>query len=242
MYDSSDYFAAPEVPPNWESAIIPVDKPRGITSFDVIRRLRKITNQRKIGHAGTLDPMATGLLICLFGRSTKKMGTFLEMRKRYTGTIRMGETTPSYDADTPVVESKDIKDLDTEQVQGAAELFVGELRQETPMYSAVRHQGERLYKKARRGEKVKSPIRDVSVYSFEVGELSGPDIPFDITCSKGTYIRAIAHDIGQALNVGAHLIELRRINVGDIHVDQAWDLDELGSHCTSSTTHLNTTL
>lgn len=227
MYHDPDYYSVPELPDDWDSAVLPIDKPTGITSFDVIRKLRRITGQRKIGHAGTLDPMATGLLICLLGRSTKKMREFLEMPKRYTGKFRLGQTTASYDADTPVEHTISASHLSVNQIRSASEAFVGEIRQHTPMYSAVKHEGERLYKKARRGEKVIRPTRDVSVYAFEVLDLIDRDVEFDISCSKGTYIRSIAHELGQKIGVGAHLIELRRTEIGPIKVDNAWQLDTL---------------
>ncbi len=229
MSARGDFYPFPDLPVNWESVILPVDKAKGLTSFDVIRKLRKITGQRKIGHAGTLDPMATGLLICLFGSSTKRMREFLEMEKAYKGLIRLGETTASYDAETSVECSKDLHGLTTEQIRAAAARFVGELRQKTPIYSAVRHQGERLYKKARRGERVITPTRDISVYSLEMGELQGKDISFEMTCSKGTYVRSIAHDLGQTLEVGAHLISLRRTAIGDICIESGWTLANLES-------------
>jgi len=229
MPSRGELFLYPDLPASWESVILPVDKAKGISSFDVIRRLRKITGQRKIGHAGTLDPMATGLLICLFGASTKRMADFLEMQKSYKGLIRFGETTASYDAETAVECSKDLDGLTTEKIREAATEFVGELRQTTPIYSAVRHQGERLYKKARRGERVTTPTRDVSIYSMDIGDLKGSDISFEITCSKGTYVRSIAHDLGQTLGVGAHLVALRRTAIGDINVDSGWSLENLKS-------------
>lgn len=229
MSARGDFYPFPDLPVNWESVILPVDKAKGLSSFDVIRKLRKITGQRKIGHAGTLDPMATGLLICLFGSSTKRMREFLEMEKAYKGLIRLGETTASYDAETSVECSKDLNGLTTEQIRVAAAPFVGELRQKTPIYSAVRYQGERLYKKARRGEHVITPTRDISVYSLEMGELQGKDVSFEMTCSKGTYVRSIAHDLGQTLGVGAHLISLRRTAIGDIHIENGWTLENLES-------------
>ena len=227
MSSSGELFYYPELPTSWDSVVLPVDKTKGLSSFDVIRELRKITGQQKIGHAGTLDPMATGLLICLFGASTKRMREFMEMEKSYDGLIRMGQTTASYDAETPVDSSTNIDGLTTEKIRAASTKFVGSLRQTTPIYSAVRHHGERLYKKARRGEQVTTPPRDVSVYSLDLGDLEGADVPFRMTCSRGTYVRSIAHELGQELGVGAHLIALRRTGIGNIGVDRAWSLENL---------------
>jgi len=215
------------VPDVWDPLILPIDKSIGLTSFDIIRRLRRISPTRKIGHAGTLDPMATGLLICLAGRATKLMTTFMEQRKTYTGTIRLGETTPSYDAETEVDERTDASAITDGDVEGLIPTFSGDITQTTPSYSAVKVRGERLYKKARRGERVKLPTRDVSVYRFEVTARNGTDINFEIECSKGTYIRSIAHEFGAALGVGGHLVALRRTQIGSISVADAWKVEEL---------------
>ncbi len=220
-------FLSGSLPGSWDDVILPMDKPGGISSFDVIRRLRRLIGVRKMGHAGTLDPMATGLLICLIGRATKRMSAFLEMPKVYEGRIRLGQSTPSFDAETSVLIQKDISDISDDMIQTAARTFEGTIRQKTPIYSAVRVGGERLYKKARRGEIVDTPLRDVTVDSFQVGELQGTDVSFRLVCSKGTYVRSIAHDLGQNLGVGAHLIALRRTMIGELHVDAAWDLNAL---------------
>ncbi len=211
----------------WDPLVILIDKPKGLTSFDVIRRLRRISPIRKIGHAGTLDPMATGLLICLSGRATKLMEHFMGQKKSYTGTIRLGETTPSYDAETEVSERKDASHLTDADVEDKRKLFIGDITQQTPVYSAVKVGGERLYKKARRGERVILPSRHVSIYAFEITARHGADVSFLVECSSGTYIRSIAHEFGEALGVGGHLIELRRTVSGGFNVDQAWPLQSL---------------
>jgi tRNA pseudouridine55 synthase len=223
----ADFSPAPILPPTLEAAVLAIDKPKGISSFDVIRRLRRILGVRKIGHAGTLDPMATGLLIMLVGRATKQMERFMGMPKRYAGTIRLGETTPSYDAETDVESQVDVNHLTTDRIRIAAETFVGEIEQVPPMYSAVKMGGERLYKKARRGETVTRQPRSITIDRFEVGALNGRDIDFEVDCSKGTYIRSLAHDLGQELGVGAHLVALRRTAIGPIDVSQSWTLRAL---------------
>lgn len=207
--------------------MLPIDKPQGWSSFDVIRRLRRILRTRKIGHAGTLDPMATGLLICLVGRATKLMTHYMELPKEYVGTLRLGEVTASYDAETEVIESVPVPDFSIETLIANTESFVGEITQLPPMYSAVKVDGERLYKKARRGETVERRPRHVVVETFEIGERRGNDIDFLVRCSKGTYIRSLAHDFGALLGVGAHLTSLRRTRIGDYSVDQAWTMTDL---------------
>ena len=220
-------FPYPALPASWERAVLPVDKPQGWSSFDVIRRLRRLLPVRKIGHAGTLDPMATGLLLCLVGRATKLMEAFMGQEKTYTGTLRLGEVTPSYDAETEVTARHAWAHLTEEDLEAARQRFVGQIEQRPPMYSAVKVGGERLYKKARRGETVERPARTVTIFAFVLTGRAGADVTFRVRCSKGTYIRSLAHDFGQALGVGAHLTALRRTANGSFSVDDAWTLDAL---------------
>lgn len=214
-------------PDEWENVVLPIDKPSGITSFDVVRQLRKKLGVRKIGHGGTLDPMATGLLIALVGRATKRMNEVLSYEKTYEGCIRFGQTTASYDAETPVLTEVDIADLRIEDIRAKAKVFTGTILQDTPVYSAVRMNGERLYRKARRGEKVVTPKRYVTIYDFNLGPLEGSDVQFKLTCASGTYVRSIAHELGRLAGVGAHLIELRRTTIGTISVESAWHLEAI---------------
>lgn len=215
------------LPEAWSRVVLPIDKPGGLSSFDVIRRLRRILPERKIGHAGTLDPMATGLLICLVGRATKLMEQFMGLPKRYEGTLRLGEVTASYDAETEVVARAPWEDVTDEALARAAETLTGEILQRPPMYSAVKVGGERLYRKARRGEEVERPPRQVHVAAFELTERSGADVRFRVDCSKGTYIRTLAHDLGQLVGAGAHLVALRRTAIGPYPVEDAWSLEAL---------------
>jgi tRNA pseudouridine55 synthase len=209
-------------------AVLLMDKPGGLSSFDVIRRLRPLLDTKKIGHAGTLDPMATGLLICLVGRqATRLQDQFMGLPKTYTGTLRLGEATPSYDAESDVIERVDASHVTDEQLDTVRQPLVGEIEQRPPMYSAVKVGGERLYKKARRGESVERQPRPVSVYRFDLTARRGADVDFLIECSKGTYVRTLAHDLGQALGVGAHLTALRRTAIGPFGVDEAWTLEAL---------------
>ncbi len=213
--------------PDADGFVLPIDKPQGITSFDVIRRLRRVLGVRKIGHAGTLDPMATGLLVCLVGTATKQADHFQALTKGYEGTIRLGGRTASQDAETPVEDVVATDHLTAEAVREAAATFVGDIEQIPPMYSAVKVGGERLYKKARKGETVERQPRPVSIYFFDVDATALPDVPFAVACSKGTYIRTLAADLGETLGVGGYLTRLRRVGIGTLSVDDAWTLDAL---------------
>lgn len=220
-------YGAPTLPETFERAVLLIDKPAGWSSFDVIRKLRGLLGVRKIGHAGTLDPMATGLLICLVGRATKLMEHFMGLGKEYEGTLRLGAVTPSYDAETEVTERADWRTVTDAALDAARAEFEGTITQRAPMYSAVKVGGERLYKKARRGEEVERPPRIVHVEAFEITGRAGADVSFRVHCSKGTYIRSLAHDLGQALGVGAHLTRLRRTAIGPYRVEAAWTIPAL---------------
>ena len=213
----------------FDHAILLVDKPEGLTSFDVVAAVRRATGIRKVGHAGTLDPMATGLLVILVARgATKQMEAFMELPKVYTATVRLGETTASYDRETPVETTRDASGVATDAIEAAiAERFTGAITQRPPMYSAVKVGGERLYKKARRGETAPRPPRHVTVYRFEVTGRDGADVHVRIACSKGTYIRSLGHDLGEALGVGGHLVALRRTAIGPYRAADAWPLGAL---------------
>ncbi len=220
-------FGYPDLPRSFDGAVLLVDKPGQGSSFDVIRKLRRLLPVRKIGHAGTLDPMATGLLICLVGRATKRMEAFMGLPKTYEGTLRLGETTPSYDAETDVAERRAWRHLTDADLEAARRRFVGEVTQQPPMYSAVKVGGERLYRKARRGEVTERPLRRVRIDEFALTGREGADVTFRVRCSKGTYIRSLAHDFGQVLGVGAHLTALRRTAIGPYAVQDAWTLEGL---------------
>jgi tRNA pseudouridine55 synthase len=220
-------FRRSQFPEDLSAAVLPIDKPPGWTSFDVIRKLRGVLQVRKIGHAGTLDPMATGLLICLIGKATKQMEAFMHLPKVYEGAIRLGEVTPSYDAETEVSHRTEAGHLTDAQIEEACAGFVGEIDQIPPMFSAIKVQGERLYKKARRGETIARKARRVTLYGFEVLGREKSDVRFRVACSKGTYIRSLAHDLGEKLEVGGHLIALRRTAIGALTVDEAWTFESL---------------
>ena len=210
-----------------------VDKPKAITSFGVVKKVRWALGEKKVGHAGTLDPMATGLLIVLLGReATRQQDRFMGLPKVYTGTVRLGQTTASYDAETDVEAAADATAVTRADVEAAIEAFVGEIQQVPPVYSAIKRGGERLYKKARRGDAVEIEPRPTTVYAFDVRDhRSGPGVTVDVDvrveCSKGTYIRSLAHDLGAALGVGGHLVALRREAIGPFRVAEAFALADL---------------
>ncbi len=209
--------------------LILVDKPLSWTSFDVVGKIRNSTRIKKIkvGHAGTLDPLATGLLIICTGKLTKKVDEFLAEEKEYTGTITLGASTPSYDLETEINHTYPTEHITEKMIMEAAKSFEGEIEQVSPLYSALRIDGERAYHKARRGEDVKMKARKVRIEAFEITRIEMPLIHFRIVCSKGTYIRSIANDIGKILQSGSHLSSLRRTRSGNFKIEDAWNLEAL---------------
>lgn len=209
--------------------ILLVDKPLKWTSFDVVNKIRRALKpaKLKVGHAGTLDPLATGLLVICTGKFTKQIDNFQAEDKEYTGTITLGATTPSYDLETEIDERFPFEHITNEDILQAATEFVGEIEQFPPIHSAIKQQGERVYEKARRGEEVKMNARKVRIHAFEITNIELPTVEFRVACSKGTYIRSLAYDLGQKLGCGGHLSALRRTMSGAFHVDQAWSLPEL---------------
>jgi tRNA pseudouridine55 synthase len=213
-----------------EGVAVLVDKPKGWSSFKVIQLLRSRSGIRKIGHAGTLDPMATGLLICCVGRSaTRTIDRYMNLEKEYTGVLRLGEETASYDAESEVTESRDCTDVTDSDIMESFKQFVGEIDQIPPMYSAIKIGGRRLYKLARKGVTVDRPARRVRVDVFEFIERQNTDVRFRVVCSKGTYVRSLAHDVGQRLGVGAHLVALRRTRIGTFCVENALTTDSISA-------------
>jgi tRNA pseudouridine55 synthase len=205
-----------------EGVAILVDKPQGWSSFKVVKLIRSTLGIKKVGHAGTLDPMATGLLICCVGRSaTRRIDEFMGLDKEYVGAMRLGETTPSHDAESSVTERQPAEHITETQIVDCFRTFVGELQQIPPMFSAIRVGGRRLYDLARKGETVDRAPRTIFVHEFDFLSKSGSDVHFRVVCSKGTYIRSLAHDVGRQLGVGAHLVRLRRTKIGSFSVDDA---------------------
>ena len=207
--------------------ILLIDKPLNWTSFQVVNKLRWAIRMKfglkkiKVGHAGTLDPLATGLLVICTGKFTKKVNEFQAQTKEYTGIITLGSTTPSYDLETEIDRRWPIDHIDEVMIDKAAQSFVGSIDQAPPIFSALKQDGIRLYEKARKGEKVEVKLRKVEIFTFEILDIQLPEVHFKVLCSKGTYIRSLAHDFGKALNSGAHLSGLCRTKSGEFQLSNA---------------------
>ena len=209
--------------------VLLIDKPLGWSSFQAVNKLKWAIRKRfglkkiKIGHAGTLDPLATGLLIICTGKFTKKIPDYQGQTKEYTGTITLGSTTPSFDLETEINESFPTAHITEDLITRTTSQFIGEIEQAPPVFSAIKKDGKRLYEYAREGKEVTVKKRKVLVNSFEITDVRLPEVDFLISCSKGTYIRSIAHDFGKALDSGGHLSKLRRTKIGDFNVNIAQD-------------------
>jgi tRNA pseudouridine55 synthase len=212
-----------------EGELLLINKPYKWTSFDVVGKLRNSFKplKLKVGHAGTLDPLATGLLIICTGKLTKQIDTFQAQEKEYTGTMVVGASTPSFDMETVVDQEYPIDHITDAQVHAATAAFTGDIQQYPPAHSAVKVNGERLYVKARLGEKTELRLRFVTVSEFEITRIALPEIDFRIVCSKGTYIRSLISDFGAALNSGAYLSKLTRTRSGDYRLEDAFEVNEL---------------
>ncbi|HHS97925.1 MAG TPA: tRNA pseudouridine(55) synthase TruB [Chloroflexi bacterium] len=206
--------------------ILNLNKPQGMTSHDVVDRVRAVARQRRVGHAGTLDPMATGVLLVCLGRATRLAEYLMASPKIYRARIRLGTATDTYDAEGRVVEERPVR-VDRQEVEAALERFRGRILQVPPMYSAIKHKGQPLYRLARQGITVEREPRPVEIYDLRLIRWEPPDLTVEVTCSPGTYIRSLAHDLGQALGCGAHLAGLVRLASGDFRLEDAIPLDEL---------------
>ncbi len=207
-----------------EGEVLLIDKPYTWTSFDVVKKIRNAIRIKKIGHAGTLDPLATGLLILCTGKMTKQIDTFMGQEKEYEGKMIIGQTTPSHDLETEVSEAQDIHLIDETAIMEQVSTFLGEIEQIPPMHSAIKVDGERVYKKARRGEEILLKPRKVSISEFTITAIDLPEISFKIVCTKGTYIRSLVRDFGTGLGVGAYLSALRRTRIGNFNIESAHTL------------------
>ena len=214
-------------------SILLVDKPLTWSSFQAVNKLKFLLKRKfdlpkkfKIGHAGTLDPLATGLLIICTGKFTKKITEIQAQAKEYTGTIVLGATTPSYDLETEINAHFPTEHLTEELIFEATQQFIGEIDQKPPVFSAIKKDGKRLYEHARAGEEVEIQARKTTIYEFQITRIQLPEVDFSITCSKGTYIRSIAYDFGLALQSGGHLSALRRTKIGDYSVINALTPEE----------------
>ena len=218
---------------DFESGVVLlINKEINWTSFDVVKKIKNLLKEKfsfkkiKVGHAGTLDPLATGLLVVCTGKSTKMISEIQNQKKEYIGELTMGATTPSYDLETEIDNRYDISNISESDIFSKTKLFIGEVFQKPPIFSAIKVKGERLYEKARRGEKINIKKRKITIYNFKLTEILLPKIHFIIECSKGTYIRSIAHDFGKSLNNGAHLSKLVRTKIGEFDLKDAKSIIE----------------
>jgi len=209
-----------------------IDKPLEWTSFDVVNKIRYSIKRTygfkkiKVGHAGTLDPLATGLLLIAVGRKTKTIDDLMGLPKTYTGTFRMGETTPSYDAETAVDKTFPYKHVDASLLEEVRQSFLGKQEQVPPIFSAIKKDGKKAYESAREGTAIEMQPRSVEIMDFQIEPKNPQAIDFSVSCSKGTYIRSLAHDFGQALNSGAYLSALRRTAIGDFRIEDSLSLEQ----------------
>jgi len=218
-----------------EGELLLLNKPYNWTSFDVVGKIRNAFKplKLKVGHAGTLDPLATGLLIICTGKLTKQLDTFQAEEKEYTGTMALGATTPSYDLETTVDQTFTLEGITEEDIRKNCQQFLGETDQFPPAHSAIKINGERLYEKARRGEEVERRSRKVTISEFEITRIELPEVDFRVVCSKGTYIRSLVHDFGATLQNGAFLSKLTRTRSGNFNLKDAYEVMELVNHIRS---------
>ncbi|RYY65380.1 MAG: tRNA pseudouridine(55) synthase TruB [Chitinophagaceae bacterium] len=209
-----------------EGQVILLDKPLHWTSFDVVRKIRNAIKIKKVGHAGTLDPLATGLLIICTGKFTKKINEYMAAEKEYTGSFTLGAVTPTYDLESDATDFKDTGHLTSDTIEAATQSFIGHIKQMPPLYSAIKKEGVALYTLARRGKEVELESRDIFIKEFEISSIALPLVYFRVVCSTGTYIRSLAHDFGAALGCGAYLSELRRTRIGEFWTTGAESIDE----------------
>tara|TARA_Y100001949_G_scaffold41200_1_gene33482 strand:+ start:2802 stop:3491 length:690 start_codon:yes stop_codon:yes gene_type:complete len=213
-----------------EGKVILIDKPINWTSFDVVKYIRKSLQHKfkikkiKVGHAGTLDPLATGLLIICIGKQTKNISKYQDLAKTYTGKFKLGESTPSFDAETDVNEKFEYDHITINNLKKLANEFIGNSLQKPPIFSAIKKDGKRLYNYARENKEIEIDKREIKIYNFEILDFNSPYVEFKIDCSKGTYIRTIANDFGKRLNSGSYLYELRRTKIGEFSVLNAIDI------------------
>ena len=212
---------------NSPEGILLVDKPKGMTSHDVVARMRRLYKLKKVGHAGTLDPMATGLLLIMLGKATKVSQFLMSHDKTYTGTLKLGQTTDSQDAEGELMSERPVPALESIDLEGLVASFWGDQYQTPPMFSAKKVKGVPLYKLARQGKEVEREPRFIHVSRMEISRIELPEVDFELHCSKGTYVRTVASDFGKKCDCGAHLIALRRISSGELLVDDAVTLPEI---------------
>ena len=216
----------PALTPFLEGKVLLIDKPLNWTSFDMVKKVRWLTKVMKVGHAGTLDPLATGLLIICTGKFTKQINEFMGMQKEYTGSLVLGATTASYDLEQEPENFKSIEGVTAAAIQAATVPFTGTIFQYPPQHSAIKKDGIRMYEHARAGAEIEMESRKTTIHEFEITRIELPEIDFRVVCSKGTYIRSLANDYGKALNSGAYLAVLRRTKIGNFDVLNAISPEE----------------
>jgi len=207
--------------PYQQGKVLLIDKPLYWTSFDVIKKIRHLIRIKKVGHAGTLDPLATGLLIVCTGKFTKRINEYMAKEKEYTGTFTLGATTATYDAESEPVPNGSYENINIQNLEKIAETFTGNIMQVPPAHSAIKKNGKRAYTLARQGEEVQLEPRSITIHSFLIIQYEAPIVHFKVTCSTGTYIRSLANDFGNALGCGAYLSSLRRTRIGEFNVNDA---------------------
>ena len=216
-----------------EGRALLINKPLHWTSFDAVRKLRSLLQIKKIGHAGTLDPLATGLLIICTGKFTKKINEYMAQEKEYTGTITLGAVTPTYDLESEPENQKDFSLITAEMLHAATRQFTGDIAQLPPVYSAIKKDGFALYELARKGIEVELKPRNVNIRTFEITAIAMPEVHFKVVCSTGTYIRSLANDFGAALGCGAYLSKLCRTRIGEFNLEGAMDMEEFEKSITN---------
>jgi tRNA pseudouridine55 synthase len=209
-----------------EGQVLLINKPLEWTSFDVVRKIRNQIKIKKVGHAGTLDPLATGLLILCTGKFTKRINEYMAQEKEYTGTFTMGATTPTYDLESEPVNFTDYGHLSREQLQQITQQFTGDILQVPPMHSAIKKDGIRVYELARKGQTIELEPRKITIKAFDIVAVALPVVHFRVVCSTGTYIRSLANDLGQAAGCGAYLSSLCRTRIGAFKVEDAMTMEE----------------
>ena len=217
-----------------EGKVLLINKPYGWTSFDVIRKIRGLLKIKKIGHAGTLDPLATGLLIVCTGKFTKKINEYMAKEKEYTGSFTLGATTPTYDLERNPENFKSIENIGEDDIKSATKNFIGEILQIPPAHSAIKIEGKRSYHLARKGKEIKLEPRKVTISEFEITKINLPTIEFRVVCSTGTYIRSLANDFGETLGCGAHLSNLCRTRIGEFKLSNATSIESLEAETKTS--------
>lgn len=230
MFTSLDQFA--------EGQVLLFDKPIGWTSFDMVRKIRNLIRVKKVGHAGTLDPLATGLLIVCTGKFTKKINEYMGMEKEYVGTFTLGSTTPSYDLETEPTNFKDTSHLTSEVIETATKQFTGDIMQVPPQHSAIKKDGKPLYLSARQGIEVEVDARPVTIKEFSITKIEMPIVHFKVVCSTGTYIRSLANDFGEALGVGGYMSSLCRTRIGEFRNEEATCIEKFETEIRALKTNL----